>query len=648
MPAVNYLQDIKKAEVSYRHVLKFVLKQIFRHRLTIALVLAVALIAAVSEVMSIALFVPFLESLGNSDGAGLGGNLQIGFMSRYMRDMDLITKIRLLAVLILVVEFVKAAARYGSGMLAQKLKINIDRSLRNQCFHRMIEAGFSYLNKEQLAKIFTIINNFTGHASASILLLIKMVPDALVAFVALSILFTISWQMTIITIFIAVATSLLVSRLVTHTRRIGGEVNKAAVRLNHIGFEVLNGLFLIRMFAREDEMKDRFSDAVENLQQKSYTVGLLEAAVSPIASLLLIVVVVALLLSATVIMNREAEYWLELLILFIVVFTRLGGPLSRVNQQRAQFASKAPAIYEVKNFIEQDDKQSLVEGEQKFKALKDGISLENVDFRYDSEEDLVLKNVSLKFPRGSTTALVGGSGSGKSTLIALVARLYDPTSGRVLADGVDLREFVSTSWRRKIGVVSQHTFLFNDTIRNNIAFGQPNAGQDEIEAAAKQANAHDFISAMKEGYDTVVGDRGIRLSGGQAQRVAIARAILIDPEILLLDEATSALDTISERQVQKAIDQVSRNRTVIVVAHRLSTVYNADNIAVLEDGMVLEQGTHNQLLAAKGKYWEYVELQDLYQSREGIGETGGQEEGVEIQVDDSRSAIDFPDTGKLF
>ncbi|MFC1544728.1 ABC transporter ATP-binding protein [Gemmatimonadota bacterium] len=557
-----------------------------------------------------------------------------------MQDMDLIVKIRLLAVLILGVETVKASARYFGGLLAQRLKIKIDRTLRLQCFNRLIQAGFSYLNKEQLARIFTVINNFTGHASSSILLLAKTVPDLVVSTVALAILFSISWQMTVVTMTIAVFTSMLVGKLVVRTRKLGYQLNRAAVKLNHVGFEVLNGLFLIRMFAKEEDMKRRFNEAVEEIQEKSYAMGLLESAVSPVAALLLVLVIVSLLIAATVIMNKEAEYWLEMLILFIVVFTRLGGPLSRVNQQRAQFASKVSAIYEVQNFIEQDDKYEIINGKRKFCGLKEGIEFDNISFRYDIDEEFVLNNVSLRFPKGSTTALVGGSGSGKSTLIALIARLYDPNSGKVSIDGSDLKEFDSSSWRRKIGVVSQNTFLFNDTMRSNISFGKPDASQEEIEKAARQANAHEFIIAMKDGYDTMLGDRGIRLSGGQAQRVAIARAILIEPEILLLDEATSALDTISERQVQKAIDQVSRNRTVIVVAHRLSTVRNADCIVVMEEGKVVEQGTHEQLLNARNKYWQYVELQNLYQVADMHSEIPQEQE---LALDEQEIIPDLPE-----
>jgi len=215
----------------------------------------------------------------------------------------------------------------------------------------------------------------------------------------------------------------------------------------------------------------------------------------------------------------------------------------------------------------------------------------------------VLDRVSAIFTCGKTTAIVGPSGSGKSTMVDLVIRLFDPTAGRITVDGVDLQAYDVTSWLNAIGFVSQDTFIFHGSIQENIGFSRPDATFEEIVEAAKLANAHAFISAMPEGYETVVGDRGVKLSGGQRQRIAIARAILRDPQILILDEATSALDTMSERQVQKAIEQVSRNRTVIVVAHRLSTVMSADKIVVLDSGKVVEEGTHRELTARQGLYW---------------------------------------------
>ncbi|MFA5862164.1 MAG: ATP-binding cassette domain-containing protein, partial [Candidatus Thermoplasmatota archaeon] len=225
--------------------------------------------------------------------------------------------------------------------------------------------------------------------------------------------------------------------------------------------------------------------------------------------------------------------------------------------------------------------------------------------------ETVLRDVSFEIPRGGMVALVGASGSGKSTSVQLVARLADPTLGSIRVDGVDLRDLRVTTWRRRLAVVSQDTFLFNTSVRENIRFGRLDATDQDIEEAAKLAEAHEFISNLEQGYDTPVGDRGVRLSGGQAQRLAIARALLADPELLILDEATSALDTATERSVQRAIERASRDRTVLAIAHRLSTVRHADEIIVLEKGVIVERGTHADLMARRGQYFSYVQMQDL-------------------------------------
>jgi subfamily B ATP-binding cassette protein MsbA len=237
--------------------------------------------------------------------------------------------------------------------------------------------------------------------------------------------------------------------------------------------------------------------------------------------------------------------------------------------------------------------------------------LDRVSFSYQPGEKPTLRDISATIERGKMVAVVGPSGAGKSTLINMVARLYDPQQGRILIDGVDLREFDVRSWRRRIAVVTQDTYIFNDTVANNISFGHDNVPRERIEAAARLAAASEFVEKLPQGYDTLVGDRGVRLSGGQQQRVAIARAILSNPDLLIFDEATSHLDTISERAIQDAMENMSKGRTLLVVAHRLSTIRKADKVIVMDEGRVVEEGQHRDLLARRGIYWEMVEHQRL-------------------------------------
>jgi len=240
-------------------------------------------------------------------------------------------------------------------------------------------------------------------------------------------------------------------------------------------------------------------------------------------------------------------------------------------------------------------------------GVRQAISFKNVSFRYG--EELILKEINLEVPCGTRLAIVGSSGAGKTTLVNLLPRFYDPTEGQILIDGCDLRTMTQESIRQQIGLVTQETFLFNDTVANNIAYGKPTATRAEIIAAARRAHAHEFVEQMPQGYDTLVGDNGVRLSGGQRQRVAIARALLKDPPILILDEATSALDSESERAVQAAMEELMEGRTVFVIAHRLSTVQRADRIIVLEQGRIVESGVHSELLQKGGIYKRLYDLQ---------------------------------------
>jgi subfamily B ATP-binding cassette protein MsbA len=296
-----------------------------------------------------------------------------------------------------------------------------------------------------------------------------------------------------------------------------------------------------------------------------------------------------------------------LLTFFFALFRLL--PLVQVlNGHRSQWAISRNALDVVAQLLDKRDKPYIVDGHRPLQAFRESIVFEDVGFAYEPGQP-VLHDISLTIRQGQTTALVGGSGAGKSTLADLLARLQDPTEGRILLDGVDLREFTLESLRRHLVIVSQSTFLFHDTVRANIAYGLDDVPMDRIRWAAEKANALEFIDAMPDGFETVLGDRGERLSGGQRQRISIARALLRDPEILVLDEATSALDSVSERLVQESLEYLMEGRTVLVIAHRLSTVESADHLVVLEGGRIVEEGSYDDLLARKGHLWEYHRLQ---------------------------------------
>jgi ABC-type multidrug transport system fused ATPase/permease subunit len=264
------------------------------------------------------------------------------------------------------------------------------------------------------------------------------------------------------------------------------------------------------------------------------------------------------------------------------------------------------AVYSIRS----DKITHIKDGEKELSSFKSDIKFDNVTFAYKGRLK-ILEDISITFEKGKTTAIVGRSGIGKTTIINLLLRLFEPDKGEIKIDGLNFKEYKMLSWLNKIGFVGQDTFIFNDTIRNNITFRSENYSDEEVIKAAKYADAHSFITELPNGYNTLVGDKGVRLSGGQSQRIAVARAMIREPEILIFDEATNALDNISEAAVQKAIDEISKDHTVVVIAHRLSTIANADKIIVLGDGRVLEEGTHKELMENRGAYWELYRSQPV-------------------------------------
>lgn len=604
-------EDLPKQKIS-----GFLIRLLLEHPLCLTAVILFSIGAAVSELLSIALLMPFVESLRGSSSSSLSEQLpMISFLVPYFEGLSLVSKIRLIAVSLLVVELAKGLSRFISGLFSNRLQFQVEASLQLRVMDQLMKAGMGFIHKEKISNLYTILNYFTNNTSKIVLAMTSIIPDLFMTLISVAILFSISTQMTLVTLLLGIIISMSLTRLTRLSQFYGKKNVYAQLSINQLGLEILNGMSLIRLFGRGKEISNRYRDTVNDLRSAKYHQGLLGAAISPLATVLLAFTAVMLLLASTILLDKEVGFWLGILFVFLVVFARLGGPIARINLSRSQIFTLIPPAQALLEFFTRQDKKGLTDGSFESDQLKEEIRLENVSFRYGSSENNVLTDISFTIPKGKVTAIVGASGTGKSTLVALIGRLYDPTSGRILVDGKDLREFKLDSWHRGLGVVSQNIFLFNDTLRNNIIFGKPEATDKEIVEAVRKANAYQFIEKMPDKYQTVLGDRGVRLSGGQAQRVAIARAILVDPELLILDEATSSLDTEAERLVQEAIDKVSRNRTVLVVAHRLSTIRDADNIIVLEEGCVVERGTHQELISRKGRYWKYVQLQDLMKNK---------------------------------
>ncbi|MGL5133724.1 MAG: ABC transporter ATP-binding protein, partial [Planktothrix sp.] len=422
-------------------------------------------------------------------------------------------------------------------------------------------------------------------------------------------LLSISWQLTLISIFLLSLVVLFNQIFIRRAKKWGEKLSNASRDYAISIIETLNGIRLVKSMGHENREYEKITKLISKLEKSTYKSDLNYAIISPINEVISIIVILLIVISGRFIFANNIQAFSAILLTYLFLLFRTLPLVSSLNNARSQFANNSAGVAMVEDLLRRDNKPFMAPGTLPYNSFEKGIHFNNISFGYPEHDNLVLKNIDLYIPRGTTLALVGGSGAGKSTLADLLPRFYDPNEGSIEIDGLDIREYNLQSLRQAMGVVSQDTFLFNSSIRDNIAYARPEATDEEIIEASKRANAHEFIDRLPEGFDTLIGDRGVLLSGGQRQRLSIARALLRNPEILILDEATSALDTVSERLVQEAIDALSRERTTIVIAHRLSTVQSAHQIAVLDQGEVVELGTHDELLKLGGHFARLYTLQ---------------------------------------
>lgn len=508
------------------------------------------------------------------------------------------------------------------GVIGLKVGVNyintlVNVSLRRKLMNRIRESGFrllldvdiTYFDNMQVGDIIRRIDGESSRSTGAILSCIRAINLCVTILVFTGFLISLSWPLTLASSFI-LAVIILPSqfynkRAKKYGRQLTEKTQEYAVRL----LEVLSGMRLIRTIGSEDREYNKLLKIIYAHEQAEFSSQMNSAAIGPINEISSIVALICIIFLGRLFFAESLDSFSLVLPIYLIALFRLTPFIGQINVIRNQIANKSASIEVLHDFLRSDNKPFMPRGGTQFSGLRNRIEFKGVDFHYPGHRKLVLKNVNLSLPKGQTLALVGGSGSGKSTLADLLARFYDPTEGQVTLDGIDLRDFDLANLRASLGVVSQDTFLFNDTVRNNILYAKPDATDQEVIDAAKRANAYDFVMQLPQNWETLVGDRGVMLSGGQRQRLAIARVMLQDPEILILDEATSALDTVSERLVQKAIDELSQDRTILVIAHRLSTVRNAHQIAVLDQGKVVEVGNHEELFNKGGKYRELCEMQ---------------------------------------
>jgi len=486
------------------------------------------------------------------------------------------------------------------------------RNLREALFNKLMSLNVGFFSKTRKSHLLSLSSNDMNEIQngiASTLIIILKDPLFLIAYAIA--LFMISPQLTLFSLLVLPVAVGVISLLVRALKRYAHRAQLLLSNLIGIIDEVASGIRVVKVFSAEKYIGNKFNEQ-NNAHRKIFRRIMNRTNISsPLSEALGIITVAFIVLygGSLILSGAEGAMSASQFIGFIVIFSQILNPAKSLAKAVASLQRSLVSADRVFTVLDTETDIKEKENAVDLQPLQDAIQLENVNFAYNS--DLILKNVNLTIKKGQTVALVGQSGAGKTTLANLIPRFYDVSEGRITIDGVDVRDCSLSSMYAQMSMVAQEQMLFNDTVYNNIVFGLDNVTEDDVINAAKIANAHGFITEMEEGYDTNIGDQGNRLSGGQKQRLAIARAVLKNPAILILDEATSALDTESERLVQDALTNLMKNRTSIVVAHRLSTIQHADQIVVLDKGSIVEQGTHAELTAKNGVYKKLCDLQYL-------------------------------------
>lgn len=500
------------------------------------------------------------------------------------------------------------------------LRTGVLRDLRRQLYDKVVSLPLGYFTQERKGDILSRMTNDVNEVEASIMSALDVLfKDPLMILIYLLTLFVISWQLTLFVLILLPLAGLLIGRIGRNLKRASRQGQEQNADILSQMEETLSGLRVVKAFNAEDKLRQRFNRLIDATRQTFNRINRRYYLAHPVSEFLgTTLIAVILWFGGVLILGHHSTIDAATFIYYLIIFYSIINPakdLSRAGYSIRKGLASLERIDKVldtrSNIIEEPDAQHI-------DSFADSIRYEHVTFNYDARRT-VLQDINLTIRKGQVVALVGQSGSGKTTLADLLPRFYDVQEGHILIDGINVRRLRLHDLRELVGYVNQDAILFNDTIYNNITFGVDTSlpapdgmtWAEAVERAARIANAHEFISAMPDGYQTSIGDRGSRLSGGQRQRISIARAVLKNPPILLLDEATSALDTESEQLVQQALEQLMRDRTTLVIAHRLSTIRHADLICVLHEGQIVEQGRHDQLMQLGGYYRRLVEMQEM-------------------------------------
>ncbi|MBE9218185.1 heterocyst formation ABC transporter subunit HepA [Dolichospermum flos-aquae] len=583
---------------------RLILRQFKHFRIVAILALVFSILSASFEGFGLGFLLVFLQSLTTPGAEPVKTGIEWFDILILGINGSVNDRLYRVSALIVITTCMRASFNYLAQICIQFSEISLVDTLRKRVFEQLEAQTLSYFNQKKSGELINILTNEMERIRqifGGIAFLITRIFALIVYSVSL---FILSWKLSIVSILLFSLLAVALSTLNKQIRERSFGITTANDNFTSRTLEFIQGIRTIHAFSTQEFERKRYYKASEKIVDTLKSVYWISLVVKPLAESISTLILISMIIVALVTGLMKVS---ALLTFFFVLF-RIIPMTQDLNGVVAFLTTQAGAVENIKNLLKTDDKIYFQNGTIKFPGLKRSIDLVSVDFDYGLNQR-VLHNITLSIKQGEMTALIGSSGAGKTTLADLIPRFHDASDGYIYIDEVDIRKFEINSLRRQIAVVSQDTFIFNTSVWKNIAYGTPKVTETEIKEAARLANALEFILEMPEGFNTQLGDRGVRLSGGQRQRIAIARALLRNPEILILDEATSALDSVSERLIQESLEKLSAGRTVIAIAHRLSTIAKANKVVVLEQGRIVEQGKYQELLAQKGKLWQYHQMQ---------------------------------------
>lgn len=614
------------SEVLLMKTIREIYRYTFHYKVQAILTIFYNFLFVIFNLVSLALFVPFLELIFSNDFPETApvapvwdGNFfdySSDYYTYYMENYLFVNgqekALLFICISVLSAFFLKNLFRYLAIYHQSQLRMAVVRDIRDTIFSKTLRLPMSFYSEEKKGDLMSRMSTDVNEIEIAVVAVLQLIfRDPIDVLLTVSLLLYWSPELTLVSFVVLPLSAFVISRIGKSLKRTAREGQDQMGRVFSIIEETLGGIRIIKAFNASEMVRGKFAKANLRHQKLITSTFRKRDLSSPLNEFLgAFVMLVIVYFGGKIVLSGEGNQLTGSQFLgFIIVFSQLLRPIQSIAQNIGNLQKAKVSLDRINQVIDTDEVIHDPIDPLEFNGIKEAVVYNDICFSYGDQQ--VINHVSFSVPRGRTVALVGESGSGKSTLSDLLPRFYDVSSGSVCIDGVDIRRFRVEDLRKEIGIVSQESILFNDTIRNNIAFGNPDASLEQIQAAARIANAHEFIEQQEQGYETIIGDRGNKLSGGQKQRISIARAILKDPQILILDEATSALDTESEKLVQDALEKLMSNRTSIVIAHRLSTVRHADEIIVLQKGEVVERGNHDELIAKKGLYQRLCSLQGL-------------------------------------